>query len=181
MKMYYIHGYLSEPNSTKGMLLKEKLGVVPVKYRDCKPEELVISDCIKRIKDEIKDEKEVVLIGSSLGGFLAARTALDTPNVKHLILFNPAIIPPDYNLEKITDLPAQIAKDMQDKNLFEKKITAEIVILVGKNDDVVPSSWVISFAKAQDATIKLLDDDHRLSKNMHKLPEIIKDILDKKH
>ena len=41
--LYYIHGYQSNPNSRKGILFKEKLGVVPIKYRDCKPEDLVIN------------------------------------------------------------------------------------------------------------------------------------------
>ena len=36
--LYYIHGYLSEPNGTKGTILKEKLGVIPIKYGGGKKE-----------------------------------------------------------------------------------------------------------------------------------------------
>lgn len=179
--MYYIHGYLSEPDSTKGTLLKEKLNIIPIKYRDCPPEELVVSDCIKRIKEIIKDDNEVILIGSSLGGFLAAKTASECSNVNKIILFNPAIVPPNFDINKITDLPLQIAKDMQDGNLFCEKIKAEIFILAGTNDDVVPTFWVLEFAKVQEATVKFLHDDHSLTQNLDKLPVIIENILDKKH
>lgn len=178
--LYYIHGYLSEPNSTKGMLLKEKLNAIPIKYRDCSPEDLIISNCVAGIKKEIKDDKNAVLIGSSLGGFLAARVALDCINVKNLILLNPAIIPLDFDISKIQGMPQRILKGMQDKRLFEEKIKSKIFIIAGTNDSVVPTSWIINFAKAQDATIILLNDDHSLSKNLERLPTIIADILSKK-
>lgn len=178
---YYIHGYLSEPNSTKGTILKEKLNVFPLRYRDCKPEELVISECISRIFDRIKDDTESVLIGSSLGGLLAAKTALKKLDIKHLVLLNPAIIPKYVDIEKIRDMPQKILQDMQDENLFKEKIQSKIFILAGTMDDTVPNDWVIEFAKAQEATIKFLHDDHSLTKNIEKLPNMIKNILSEKH
>lgn len=75
-KIYFIHGYESSPGGIKGSLLREKLGASPIKYRDCRPEEIIISDCLKNIYDIICDYDNVVLIGSSLGGFLAAKVAL---------------------------------------------------------------------------------------------------------
>ena len=75
--LYYIHGYQSEPNSTKGILFKEKLNAIPIKYRDCKPEQLKISDAIKKIKKQIQNDNNAIIIGSSLGGLLAAKTALE--------------------------------------------------------------------------------------------------------
>jgi predicted esterase YcpF (UPF0227 family) len=177
---YYIHGYLSEPNSTKGTLLKEKLGVFPIKYRNVPPEELKISDCVKKIKDQIKNDNEAVLIGSSLGGLLAAKTAVDLPNVRTLILLNPAIIPIDYDLEKIKDMPKRILEEMKDSNLFAKKINSKIFVLIGTQDDVVPNSWPRSFAKAQNAAIMEFEDDHSFSKNLENLPSIITEILNKK-
>jgi len=178
---YYIHGYLSEPNSTKGKLLKEKLNVIPLKYRECTPEELTISDCVSRILDQIKDDNEVVLIGSSLGGLLAAKTALEKSDIKQLILFNPAIIPKYVDIAKIQDMPQSILQDMKDEHLFKEKIQSKIYILVDTMDDTVPNDWVIEFAKAQEATIKFLHDDHSLTQNIEKLPNIIKNILDEKH
>ena len=179
--LYYIHGYISEPNSTKGVLFKEKLNVKPIKYRDCNPEDLVVSDCLSRIEKEIKNDKNVILIGSSFGGFLAAKTALKNSNVKQIILLNPAIVPPHVNITKIKGIPQRILLDMSDSSLFKKKISSKIFILAGAKDDVVPTDWVVEFAMAQEATLKFLDDDHSFTQNMNKLPDIIVDILNKKH
>lgn len=179
--LYYIHGYQSDPNSTKGMLFKEKLNAKAIKYRDCKPEDLVISDCLMQIKKEIEGDKNVVLIGSSLGGFLTAKTALENSNVKQIILLNPAIIPPAVDITKIQGMPQSILFDMQDSNLFKKKMNSDIFILAGTEDDVVPTFWVLEFAKAQEATVRFLHDDHSFSVNIEKLPNIIREIRDKKH
>jgi len=177
--IYYIHGYMSEPNSTKGTLFSKTLNVKAIKYRDCEPEELVISDCIKRIKKEIENDDNAILIGSSLGGLLAARTALEKPNVKKIILLNPAIIPPSVDISKIKDMPIRILKDMKDNRLFEKKIDAEIYLLAGRWDDIVPNSWVDEFAKAQGVKVHFFDDDHSFSYNLDQLPQIITSFLDK--
>lgn len=179
--LYYIHGYLSSPEGTKGALLKEKLNAKPIKYRDCKPEDLVIVDCLNRIRDEIKNDIEVVLIGSSLGGFLAAKTALKQTNVGKLILINPAIIPPQVDINTIQGMPKRILADMKDNLLFERKLDAEIYILLGTEDDVVPHFWSIEFAKAQEANVKFYHDDHRFANNINNLPDIIANIIDQKH
>jgi len=168
---------MSNPDSTKGTLFKKTLGAKPIKYRDCKPEDLVIADCLKRIKKEIEIDKEIVLIGSSLGGFLAAKTALENKDVKQIILLNPAIIPPYVDISKIKDMPKQILLDMHDNNLFKKKIKADIYIIVGTKDELIPLKWPIEFGQSQEATIKFLHDDHSFTRHINQLPEIINKIL----
>jgi predicted esterase YcpF (UPF0227 family) len=79
--LYYIHGYQSSPNGEKAILLKETLQVIPITYQDSPPQELVISKCLSRISEAIAHDPQVILIGSSLGGFLAASTALIHPTV----------------------------------------------------------------------------------------------------
>ena len=138
---------------------------------------MVISKCIKNIKDEINKDKNPILIGSSLGGFLAAKIALKNLNIKNIILFNPAIIPKDYDIKKIKDMPQRIVKDMVEPRFFTKKIPAKINIFCGTEDKVVPNNWVINFAQSQEAEIKFLQDDHSLSKNVQKIPEYIEKIL----
>lgn len=179
--LYYIHGYLSDPNSTKGILFNEKLNAKAIKYRDCEPKDLVISDCLERIKSEIKDDKNAILIGSSLGGLLAARTALENPNVKQIILLNPAIIPPSVDITKVQGIPQRILSEMQDFRLFEEKLDSDIFILAAKRDDLIPSDWALEFARAQGVNVRFLDDDHMFTYNMNKLPNIISNILSKKH
>jgi predicted esterase YcpF (UPF0227 family) len=179
--LYYIHGYLSAPNSTKGTLFKEQLNAIPIKYRDCEPEDLIVSDCVTRIIKAIENDTNPFLIGSSLGGLLAAKTALKNSNVKLLILLNPAIIPPFVDISKIQGIPQRILVDMQDKILFEEKIGCKIFIVAATRDELVPNSWIVEFVKAQQATVIWLDDDHVFSNNLNKLPEIITGFLDEKH
>ena len=174
--MFYIHGYLSSPDGAKGSLLKSSLDIKPIKYRDCEPEDLVISSCIDEIKKELKNISNPILIGSSLGGFLAVKTAL-TEDISTLILLNPAIMPTDVDITKIDDMPSSILKDMIYPDLFQKRIQARIIIFIGTKDTVVPNRWGIEFAKAQEAEVHFLDDDHRLSKNLENLPEMIKKVL----
>ncbi len=175
--IYYIHGYLSSPHSRKGKLLKEKMGVIPIKYRECEPEDLVISECLKNILDKIKNDKEVVLIGSSFGGYLSVRVTKMSNNIKKLILLNPSIIPPDIDINKIKDMPMRILKDMKADNLFMDKIKTEIYIILGSEDKVVPTYWSIKFAEKQAAKLIFLIDDHNFSKNIDNLPNIINQIL----
>jgi len=175
--LYYIHGYQSDPKSTKGTLFKEKLNATAIQYRDCEPKDLIIADCLKRISDVIKDDENVVLIGSSIGGFLAASTAINHSNIKKLMLLNPAIIPPSTNLDDHQSVPRSILEDMIDMRLFRNRIDADITILHGTEDDVVPDNWIIKFAIAQEATVRFLHDDHSFSRNLTRLPAIISDIL----
>ena len=177
--LYYIHGYLSEPNGTKGTLFKEKLNAKAIKYRNCKPEDIVISECVNRIEKEIENDENAVLIGSSLGGLLAAKTALDNPNVKHIILLNPAIIPLSVDIKKIQGMPQRILSDMKDARFFKEKMKSDITILAGTLDDVVPSDWVLEFAKSQGINVNFYEDDHSFTYNLNQLPDIITSILDK--
>ena len=177
MMLYYIHGYMSGPNSTKGTLFEEKLNAIAIKYRDCEPEDLVISECINRINKTIENDENAILIGSSLGGLLAARTALENPNVKQIILLNPAIIPISVDISKIQGMPYKILEGMQDERLFKNKIASKIHVLLGLEDDVVPNSWGLEFAKAQSAIVESLHDDHQFSRNLMLLPEIISKII----
>jgi len=179
--LYYVHGYLSSPKSTKGLLLKDKLNVKPIKYRDCVPENLDIAECLNCIYNEIKNDRKVVLIGSSMGGFLAAKTTFMHSNVKKLILLNPAIIPPNVDINTIQGMPKRILIDMKDNLLFECKLDAEIYILLGTEDDVIPFNWGIEFAKAQEANVKFYHDDHRFSNITNDLPDIITKIIDQKN
>jgi predicted esterase YcpF (UPF0227 family) len=171
--LYYIHGYQSSPQGDKAVLFKQTLHAIPITYRTCPPEDLTITDALDRIRWTIHGDHSIGLIGSSLGGFLAAATALDIHDVRKLALINPATIPPDTDLASITDMPQRILQAMIRPDLFSRRIPAEILILRGTRDDVVPDKWVQDFARAQHATIMTFDDDHRLSRSLPKLPGIL--------
>jgi predicted esterase YcpF (UPF0227 family) len=172
--LYFIHGYLSSPTSAKATLFAETLKAIPIKYRDGAPEDIVISDCLQKISEAISKDPAPILIGSSLGGFLAASTAFTHPNIKTLFLLNPAIPPPSTNVRKHSDVPRRILGEMMaEQRLFSKKISAEIIIFRGTNDMVVPDIWVYLFAAAQEATVVFLHDDHRFSRTMNRLPGLM--------
>jgi len=177
--LYYIHGYESSPDGEKGRLFQKALHAQAIRYRDCAPEQLVIGDCLERISQAIKGDTDVVLIGSSLGGFLAAQTALKNHNVKKLVLLNPAIMPPETDLGTIPRLPRKMLEDMIEPRLFTEKLAAQTFIVRGTEDEVVPDDWVLSFAQAQEATMVLVADDHRLSGTLPQLPEMIASFLKK--
>jgi predicted esterase YcpF (UPF0227 family) len=175
--LYYLHGYQSSPTSAKAILFKETLHAVPITYRVGPPEAMMIPQCLERISDAIHDDSHVILIGSSFGGFLAAVTAQHAMNVKHVILLNPAIIPPRTNLSTIKGMPVELLSQMIHPEFFTQKIPVEITILRGTDDTVVPDAWVLGFAKTQEATVHFLHDDHVFSSNLSKLPVIIQKIL----
>ncbi|MCD6421837.1 alpha/beta fold hydrolase [bacterium] len=172
--LYYIHGYNSSPNSRKGILFKEKLGAVPLKYIE--GDKVVVEDCLKRIKESIEKDTKIMLIGSSFGGFLSARIALENRNVRKIILLNPAVIPPDVDLSGY-DLPGEIVEDIQSSGLFERKIPCEVFIIMSTRDELIPKDWILRFAMFQEATVKFIEDDHRMNRNLEKLPEIISGFL----
>ena len=174
--LYYIHGYQSTPNSAKGRLFQKSLNAQSINYHQGKPEDLEISICVQNILTAIQRDNEPTLIGSSLGGFLAAKVALERPSVKTLILLNPAVIPPKTDTSKI-NIPKRILSEMRDDQLFERKIHARTTILMATKDEVLPSNWIIEFAMAQQATIRFLNDDHSFTSNLTRLPEILREIL----
>ena len=176
--LYYLHGYQSSPTSAKGTLFKETLHAMPITYRNGTPETMSVPQCLKKIEEAIRDDSHVILIGSSFGGFLAAATAQHQKAVKQLILLNPAIIPPQTTPATVQGMPRELVSQMMFPELFTQKIPATITILRGIEDTVVPDAWVLSFAKAQEATVRFLHDDHAFTKNLAKLPAIISKILE---
>jgi len=74
-------------------------------------------------------------------------------------------------------MPLRILEEMKDPRLFTEKIPAAITILRGTQDDIVPDQWILSFAQAQNATLQLFNDDHRLSKNLKELPGLISALI----
>jgi predicted esterase YcpF (UPF0227 family) len=177
--LYYLHGYLSGPNSTKGKLMRERFNALPIDYQQNQSEILDVDKSLREIMETIADDTDPILIGSSFGGFLAAETALSSAAVKTIILLNPAIIPPRADTHLLIGIPEHIIEKMRDNRLFETKLQARVFILLGIRDEVVPADWSISFAKAQKATVTFLDDDHAFTGNPFRLLNIVEEILSK--
>jgi len=105
-------------------------------------------DRVTRLNEVVQSQQdEVILVGSSMGGYVSAVAAQHTP-VEGLFLLAPALFMPSYAVQ-------------------EYRFSGKISIIHGWNDDVIPVSHSIDYAKSHHAQLLLLDDGHRLSKSMY--------------
>ena len=146
----------------------------------------------------LNNHEPITVIGSSLGGFLAVQLAAKNPLVQKLILFAPAFGFAQrianalgaenvrqwqqdgsrefyhYGLKRNVNLQFNFFVDAQNytgRN-SEQKLTRSLPILIfhGIHDEVVPASLSQEFAKARSqVTLKLLDDDHALGKDLESI------------
>jgi pimeloyl-ACP methyl ester carboxylesterase len=102
---------------------------------------------LAQMESIIKDQTGWTLIGSSLGGLMAALFAARHPGqVRKLVLLAPAL-----NLSEFSrHLP--------------KPVDVPTILVIGKNDDVIPVERVEYLARLIFSNLQYLsvDDDHRL-------------------
>jgi pimeloyl-ACP methyl ester carboxylesterase len=140
----FIHGLLGHSQGTKATFLRER-------YPDMNIEDFrgTLEERMDKLKSVLAGKESIVMVGSSLGGLMAAMFALDNQErVKRLILLAPALATEEFvlNLERRTDTP--------------------VTIYHGKDDDVVPLAPVQDIAHRvfNNLTFNTVDDDHVLSK-----------------
>lgn len=90
-----------------------------------------------------RDLDKVILVGSSMGGYVALQAAKTSP-VRAVFVLAPAIFMPGYE---------HTAPSERIENL---------TMVHGWNDDIIPVEHSIRFAGEQHCTLHLVDDDHRL-------------------
>lgn len=90
---------------------------------------------------------KIILIGSSMGAY-ASTLASAQVNVDGLLLLAPAFYLPGYQNPQPTT-PCQ-----------------QVTLIHGWGDEVVPYQHSIRFAQEHKASLKLVDDDHRLSADL---------------
>lgn len=96
----------------------------------------------------------LLLVGSSMGGHVATAAA-DTVNAVGLFVLAPAYYMPEY--EMLTPAAPNIP----------------ISIVHGWNDDVVPVDNSIRYARECNATLHIVDGDHRLTANIDEICEYL--------
>ena len=145
----FSHGQESGPWGSK-----IKSMAATVKKLGCRAESIDyqgIADPSERVDKLIAEcasvEEPLVLVGSSMGGHVATAAAAKVGAVG-LFVLAPAYYMPGY--ESLTPP----APDMP------------IAIVHGWNDDVVPVENSIRFAKECNASLHILDADHRLTANI---------------
>jgi len=192
MRLLYLHGFASGPRSTKGLAFGEYFEDRgrPLQRLDLRVpsfEHLRLSAMIETTREAIgRPDERAVLIGSSLGGLTAARTAERDPRVVALVLLAPAfqiatrwreMLGPDFDawrttgwrevVDYTTRQPARIDfgffEDAAALDVGYPQIRVPTLILHGTGDETVPIERSREVA-AGHANIRLveLDDGHEL-------------------
>jgi pimeloyl-ACP methyl ester carboxylesterase len=140
----FIHGQESSSQGTKGhfftqlfpeMTIPDFAGDIPTRMAE--------------LNDILVGKSNIIMIGSSLGGLMAALYAFQNQDtIKKLILLAPALNLPEFD------------------PYLSKKLALPVSVFHGKNDEVIPSQLIQTIATRvfTNLSFTLLDDDHRLTK-----------------
>jgi uncharacterized protein len=190
MSLIYLHGFASGPQSSKAQFFRrrfEELGVA-MQIPDLSEgnfEGLTISGQL-RVIERIAGGGDVRLIGSSMGGYLAALYAARHRRVTKLILLAPAFgfarrWPLMLGEEKVAEwrrtgwLPVYHYGDkmqrrvgyqlLEDAERYEDypEISQQALIFHGRRDDVVPVEFSQKFAaRHPQVELRIMDSGHEL-------------------
>ncbi|MEM7386085.1 MAG: YqiA/YcfP family alpha/beta fold hydrolase [Verrucomicrobiota bacterium] len=193
MRTLYLHGFGSSPESQKARFFQTRFAErgLTLELPNLVPGELANTTLTEQLSivNALTGRDRVLLIGSSLGGFIAALHAARNDRVERLVLLAPAFGFPGRWKEKLG--PEAIAqwKESDAHTVFnhaancecsmryqfltdaegyeeEPAITQPTLILHGIEDDVVPCSYSERF-EAGRANVKLrkLATDHRFTES----------------
>jgi len=188
----YLHGFASGPHSSKGLFFEQRFGAlgVPVDLPDLAGgdfEHLTLSGQLDIIDQRVRLLAPELIIGSSLGGYLAALYAARHPDAaRALVLLAPGFgfarrWPQSlgeqvlrqwrergwmevyhYGLERSCRLGAQLLEDGARYEDYPK-VTDPTLVIHGARDEVVPPRLSQEFAAGRaNVTLHLLDSDHEL-------------------
>jgi pimeloyl-ACP methyl ester carboxylesterase len=191
----YLHGFASSAGSSKATWFKARFaehGIVQRTPDFNLPEfsSLTITRMVEQVESELPAPRQrpVVLIGSSLGAFVAVQVALrQAGKVDRLVLLAPAL---DFSGNRLRDLgdrgidewrrtgelnvfhygfgrmmPVGYAlfEDAQRYDAMAAQLPQPTLIFQGRQDAAVDAVMVERWAKARPGVdLRLLDDDHQL-------------------
>jgi pimeloyl-ACP methyl ester carboxylesterase len=208
MNYLYLHGFASSPQSTKARYMQKKfaelglaLDVTDLNLTDFST--VTLSEQLAYLNlTYLSNGEPMVVIGSSLGGFLAIQLAAQNPLVEKIVLLAPAFGFSQriakalgaenvakwqvdgsrefyhYGLKRNVNLQFRFFVDAQ--NYSEENLTRSLPMLIfhGVHDDVVPAALSEEFAKRRSqVTLKLLDDDHALGNDLDSIWQDTKNFL----
>ncbi len=197
MKILYLHGFASGPQSKKGVELDQYFtarghSVERLNLRVPSFEHLRLSAMIETVRAAITGP--VVLIGSSLGGLTAARVAERDDRVRACVLFAPAFQlvtrwkqqlgaaewdawrargsreVDDYTTGQKSSVDFGFVEDVEQVDIGYPDVRVPTLVMHGLRDDVVPVDRARTFATGK-ANVRLieLDDGHELVASLPRL------------
>ena len=203
MHVFYLHGFASSPQSSKALFFAERFGALglPVHAPDFNEPDfstLTVTRMLHQVDAAIAalPPGEVVLIGSSLGAFVAveaaAKHASDARHpVTRLVLLAPAVelewdtwseLQPGgidgwrrageidifhYAVQEIRRLRFAFYEDANQYQPARRVLRQPMMIFQGLHDQSVSPTLVQRFAAAQPrATLDMLEDGHQLKNSL---------------
>lgn len=159
----FSHGKESGPNGTKIQMLRGLADLMGYKthsidYTACK-NEIERKEFLREYLCE--QSGTIILVGSSMGGYVSAALANEF-EIDAMFLMCPALYMPEF------------------EPVVYKPKARKIVLVHGWSDDVVPVESSIRFAKEHGAILHILEDGHRLTRDIPHLMRWLKDLLSPK-
>jgi hypothetical protein len=203
MVVLYLHGFASSPESSKAMFFAERFAAAGVTFlcpdlnQPAFPT-LTVSRMLQQVEKTISllPPGEVVLMGSSLGGFVAVEAAARQAGearhpITRLILLAPAVelewdswseVGPGgierwretggvevfhYAEDRIHRLEFGFYEDAERYHPALRRLPLPLLIFQGRHDTSVSPHIVQRFAQQQStATLHMLDDGHQLKNSL---------------
>lgn len=199
----YLHGFASSPKSSKAQrfgreLAKLGIGFSCPDFNQPSFETLTVSRMLDQVESAIASTREgaVALIGSSLGGFVAAHAAARdrTGRIDRLILLAPAfdfggnrlrqlgehgieewrasgrLRVFHYGLDRECDVGFDLYEDAAQYDAFALTSSLPTLIFQGRHDASVDPATVERWAKGRPSVdLRLVDDGHQLRDSMDEI------------
>ncbi|HTE43121.1 MAG TPA: alpha/beta fold hydrolase [Steroidobacteraceae bacterium] len=155
----FSHGQDGEPWGTKILAMSEPARAAGYRLESVDYRGLEVEARVAKLSAFCKQQAErPVLVGSSMGGHVAAAVSMEV-RARGLFLLAPAFFMPGF--EEFTPVPAD----------------CPIAIVHGWHDDIVPVNNSIRFAREQSAALHVLDSDHRLTDSLEQIVDYLAQFL----